>query len=431
MCIRDRLFSTKIYSQEIYNLETCETDIAYNVPQFYQDFFQCVKVRLSESGDYVNLYFNTKPPYQTWYYDASNVTSSNNPNWIPFQSTGPGSYQNPGVIVEQEFVISIPVNPIPRQGVTINASTVDGEVSTSDYEYPMGSIGAALNGVTLFNPLAAPGDIIENEAFSFDLYNGHPAGDTYHYHTTSPGPLEVLNYKMSTIVTNSNPGSAEIELYGINCDGVVIMGCTEIDGSPIDTANFSFDAQNGHVHDIVSEDGTLYFTDRYHTHMCYTEYTDEDTDGNGYPQHEFTPEISYYQTPNMGVSNQRCKAMSSPIEPDAVLELDNEYIPTSFTLYHNYPNPFNPSTTIEYDLGFGDGPSQRLNLNIYDILGRTVKTLLFNEDQTIGRYQIRWDGKDENNIPVSSGVYFVYLQILLRHGKVFFSHSHNIYIILR
>ena len=50
------------------------------------------------------------------------------------------------------------------------------------------------------------------------------------------------------------------------------------------------------------------------------------------------------------------------------------------------------------------------NLNIYDILGRTVKTLLFNEDQTIGRYQIRWDGKDENNIPVSSGVYFVYLQ---------------------
>ena len=34
----------------------------------------------------------------------------------------------------------------------------------------------------------------------------------------------------------------------------------------------------------------------------------------------------------------------------------------------------------------------------------------FNEDQTIGRYQIRWDGKDENNIPVSSGVYFVYLQ---------------------
>ena len=85
-------------------------------------------------------------------------------------------------------------------------------------------------------------------------------------------------------------------------------------------------------------------------------------------------------------------------------------VPGQTSLNQNYPNPFNPSTTIEYDLGFGDGPSQRVNLNIYDILGRTVKTLLFNEDQTIGRYQIRWDGKDENNIPVSSGVYFVYLQ---------------------
>ena len=85
-------------------------------------------------------------------------------------------------------------------------------------------------------------------------------------------------------------------------------------------------------------------------------------------------------------------------------------VPGQTSLNQNYPNPFNPSTTIEYDLGFGDGPNQRVNLNIYDILGRTVKTLLFNEDQTIGRYQIRWDGKDENNIPVSSGVYFVYLQ---------------------
>ena len=85
-------------------------------------------------------------------------------------------------------------------------------------------------------------------------------------------------------------------------------------------------------------------------------------------------------------------------------------VPGQTSLNQNYPNPFNPSTTIEYDLGFGDGPSQRVNLNIYDILGRTVKTLLFNEDQTIGRYQIRWDGKDENNVPVSSGVYFVYLQ---------------------
>ena len=85
-------------------------------------------------------------------------------------------------------------------------------------------------------------------------------------------------------------------------------------------------------------------------------------------------------------------------------------VPGQTSLNQNYPNPFNPSTTIEYDLGFGDGPNQRVNLNIYDLLGRSIKTLLFNEEQTIGRYQIRWDGKDENDIPVSSGVYFIYMQ---------------------
>ena len=67
----------------------------------------------------------------------------------------------------------------------------------------------------------------------------------------------------------------------------------------------------------------------------------------------------------MGVSNQRCKAMSSPIEPDAVLELDNEYIPTSFTLYHNYPNPINPTTLIRYD--FPEG--QFVIISIYGLMG--------------------------------------------------------------
>ena len=269
----------------------------------------------------------------------------------------------------------------------------------------MGTVGAALNGVTLFNPLAAPGDIIENEASSFDLYNGHPAGDTYHYHTTSPGPLEVLQHKMPTVITSTSPGSAEIELYGINCDGVVIMGCTEMEGSAIDTANFSFDAQNGHVHDIVGEDGTIYFTDRYHTHMCYMEYTDEDTDGNGYPQHEFTPEISYYQTPNMGVSDQRCKAMSSPIEPDAVLELDIEEIPSSFTLYDNYPNPFNPSTTIDYDIA----SDQFVSIIIYDVMGRTVN-ILVNQYQKAGYKSVQWNATDLNNKPVSGGMYIYVIQ---------------------
>ena len=83
-------------------------------------------------------------------------------------------------------------------------------------------------------------------------------------------------------------------------------------------------------------------------------------------------------------------------------------VPGQTSLQQNYPNPFNPTTTIEYDLGFIDGPFQKVNITVYDILGRNIKTLI-NEEQSIGRYRVRWDGKDQNGVPVSSGIYFVNL----------------------
>jgi len=83
-------------------------------------------------------------------------------------------------------------------------------------------------------------------------------------------------------------------------------------------------------------------------------------------------------------------------------------VPGETALQQNYPNPFNPVTTIAYDLGFMDGPFQRVNMTVYDILGRNVKTLV-NEQQGIGRYRVKWNGKDQNGVPVASGIYFVHL----------------------
>ena len=83
-------------------------------------------------------------------------------------------------------------------------------------------------------------------------------------------------------------------------------------------------------------------------------------------------------------------------------------VPGQTALQQNYPNPFNPITTIEYDLGFVDGPLQKVSLTVYDILGRNVRTLV-NKQQGIGRYRLRWNGKDQNGVSVASGVYFVHL----------------------
>ena len=60
-----------------YNLETCTTDIAPDVPEFFQKYFHCVKMRMSESGNYVNLYYNGIPPYDSWYYESGDPNSIN------------------------------------------------------------------------------------------------------------------------------------------------------------------------------------------------------------------------------------------------------------------------------------------------------------------------------------------------------------------
>jgi hypothetical protein len=87
--------------------------------------------------------------------------------------------------------------------------------------------------------------------------------------------------ELAGLTESTTPGSADIELFGIMCDGTVMLGCTELDGSAPDTADL--DAQGGHVADIVDEEGTTHFTNRYHTHVCAS-------------IHEFAPEIQYYDT---------------------------------------------------------------------------------------------------------------------------------------
>jgi hypothetical protein len=71
-------------------------------------------------------------------------------------------------------------------------------------------------------------------------------------------------------------------------------------------------------------------------------------------------------------------------------------------LHPCYPNPFNPMTTISYDLR----ERVPVTLAIYDVTGRRVKTLVDREAANAGRYEKVWDGRDETGRAVASGVYF-------------------------
>ena len=82
--------------------------------------------------------------------------------------------------------------------------------------------------------------------------------------------------------------------------------------------------------------------------------------------------------------------------------LDIQTTPTEFALLQNFPNPFNPETTIGYELA----ESADVTLQIYNVVGQVVRTLMAAEPQSVGRYQVRWDGIDDRGTPVSSGIYF-------------------------
>ncbi len=74
-----------------------------------------------------------------------------------------------------------------------------------------------------------------------------------------------------------------------------------------------------------------------------------------------------------------------------------------FRLSANYPNPFNPSTTISFQVS--DRGASSVQLVVYDAVGRQVRTLV-NQAMAPGQHLVRWDGNDESGHRVASGVYF-------------------------
>ncbi len=81
-------------------------------------------------------------------------------------------------------------------------------------------------------------------------------------------------------------------------------------------------------------------------------------------------------------------------------------IPDEYALHHNYPNPFNPSTTILYDV-----PQEGyVSLIVYDLMGREI-TKLMNGRMDAGYYSMQWNGRNSFGSMVSAGVYFYQIQV--------------------
>jgi calcineurin-like phosphoesterase family protein/flagellar hook capping protein FlgD len=94
----------------------------------------------------------------------------------------------------------------------------------------------------------------------------------------------------------------------------------------------------------------------------------------------------------------------SPIVSD--IYNDPVSLPQELKLFQNFPNPFNLSTTIKYNLP----QKSKVELKIFNILGQEIKTLYYGT-QTPGNKSIVWNGKNQSNKVISSGIYFYYLKV--------------------
>jgi enterochelin esterase-like enzyme len=111
----------------------------------------------------------------------------------------------------------------------------------------------------------------------------------------------------------------------------------------------------------------------------------------------------FYGYHSMATSREHLDNALEFFIPGSAMSVDEKQeTPMSFTLQQNYPNPFNPSTTISFTIP--PGTYGRTSLQVYDLLGREVATLL-NEEKSAGAYTVQWDAGG-----VSSGVYFYRLR---------------------
>jgi len=94
-----------------------------------------------------------------------------------------------------------------------------------------------------------------------------------------------------------------------------------------------------------------------------------------------------------------------PVNSEEITDSPDDIIPFKTSLEGCYPNPFNPTTNLAFSLK-EDAP---VTLMIFNVRGQKVKTII--EDVLpAGFYQYSWHGRDDNNQPVSSGVYFYKMQ---------------------
>jgi len=114
---------------------------------------------------------------------------------------------------------------------------------------------------------------------------------------------------------------------------------------------------------------------------------------------------SEYATANWTYANGNIDEGVTFADNCSQVSIDAEIIPLKFQLHNAYPNPFNPVTTLRYDLP----ENSIVNIVVFDMMGREVRTLI-NQTQNAGHQSVVWDATNDYGKPVSAGIYLYQIQ---------------------
>ena len=227
------------------------------------------------------------------------------------------------------------------------------------------------------------------------------------------------------IVTNPNTGginsSATVAKFTALQAGQPWAGCESLHGA--DIGSFSFDSTNCIIKimvwkDVISDVG-IKFVDA--TSAAQPEIKVANTLINQWEEltFDFSSRIGVYPVvkdqivifPDFDLTGRTqdniCYFDNISFSPSNSVGVDNrsETLPQGFALEQNFPNPFNPFTTLRYDL-----PEDALvNITIYDMMGRIVNNLVSNQQNT-GYKSIQWNATNNTGQPVSAGLYLYTIQ---------------------
>ena len=283
------------------------------------------------------------------------------------------------------------------QNIAESDWNVDNHTSTSSTGVAVDGviIYPASNNVLIYASLAA-------EITSTGIHVGRGMGFHYHADGHSFNGNGINLYNISDYVGHSHP-----PIIGFVFDGIAIFGKYEIDYADMDGSSDELDEYGGHTHDDYG----------YHYHA----YSDEVTQQNG--PNSFTFQQNFLQrgafkglindipgflnvNTNQFMDNDIKRYVGgSGTSQLSVINSQDPALPSSYGLFQNFPNPFNPFTTLQYKLP----QDSYVDITIYDMLGNVVNNLV-NANQSSGYKSLQWNATNNQGEAVSAGVYLYKIQ---------------------